>query len=118
MPRSKQNYLRRERRSWALRQKDLAFLLGIKTTTHISRLEHSRSIPNIKTGLAFEVIFGLSPGQLLPALFSLIEEEVMARAATMHKRLSERLDARAVRKRQLCEALLKRATTRSIRQQE
>ncbi len=117
MSRLPQNYLRRERRSWALRQKDLAFLLGVKSTTHISRLEHSKSTPSIKTGLALEVIFGLAPGQLLPGFYDLIEEDVMARAADMHQRLIDRLDARGIRKRNLCDAMLKRANTRSSHQE-
>ena len=32
-------YLRTHRRKWALTQKELAFLLGHKSSTHVSRLE-------------------------------------------------------------------------------
>ena len=109
----RRNYLRRERRSWALRQKDLAALLGVKSTTHVSRLERSKSLPSIRTAIALEVILGLPPERFLPGLYDLVEEDVMARAAKMHERLADRVDIRAVRRRKLCEEMLARSSARA-----
>lgn len=104
-------YLRTHRRKWALTQKELAFLLGHKSSTHVSRLEQGTRIPNKDVVLACEVLFGLTPRSFFPKLYTDIEEAVLARAATLYKRLDKETSHTAMRKKEFLSAALKRAIT-------
>lgn len=106
------NYLRTHRRKWALTQKEIAFLLGRKSSTQVSRLEQGKRIPNMDIVLACEVLFGLMPRSVFPKLYTDIEEAVLARASALYERLDKKTSRVAMRKKEFLSAALKRAITR------
>ena len=110
-----QSYVRTERRGWALRQKDVAFLLGFKSRETISRLERSRRGTPLKTALALELIFGRPPKSMFPGFATKVEDAVMRRAYQMFQRIDGRVDAKALRQRNLLEEMLGRATAQNHR---
>lgn len=105
-------YLRTHRRKWALTQKEIAFLVGNKSAAHISRLEQGKRKPTKEIVLACEVLFGLSPKQCFPKVYEEIEENVLARAATLYERLDHETGKVPVRKKEFLTAALRRAVTR------
>lgn len=113
MPSLIHDYLRTHRRKWAITQKELAFLLGHKSPTHISRLEQGKRIPSKDVVLACEVLFGIPPRSCFPKLYANIEETVLARAATLYERLDNETSKTAIRKKEFLSAALKRAITRN-----
>lgn len=106
------SYLRTHRRKWALTQKELAFLLGHKSPTHISRLEQGKRAPSKEVVIACEVLFGLSPRSCFPKSYAEVEGAVLARAATLYKQLDENTKQVSMRKKEFLSAALKRAITR------
>src|SRR5947199_10723983 len=54
-----QNYLRTYRRRSFLSQDEVAFLLGAKTGTRVTRHEGSNRTPKMETALGYEVLFGV-----------------------------------------------------------
>ena len=106
------SYLRTHRRKWALTQKELAFLFGRKSSTHVSRLEKHKRMPAIEIVLACEILFDTTPRALYPKLYADIEERVLARASKLYERLERETNYTAVRKKELLSVALKRAITR------
>jgi DNA-binding XRE family transcriptional regulator len=80
-------YVRPYRRRWALTQKELAHLLGAKSSTGVSRLERQLRHPSLKVAFAFEIIFGTPAIEMFPSLFTEMEEAVMARAYDLYEQL-------------------------------
>jgi transcriptional regulator with XRE-family HTH domain len=80
-------YLRTFRRSQALTQKELAFLIGVKSGTTISRLEQLKRLPNLSVALACLVIFDAAPFELFPGLFSDVRKAVLERANQLYEEL-------------------------------
>lgn len=107
------NYVRTERRRWALTQKEVADLLGIENRACISRIEQGERIPSLESALALEVLFGEPPKLLFPHIYAETEEALMVRAAALHESLIHSTKAREKRKRDLLELALKRAITLS-----
>ncbi|MGA8149115.1 MAG: helix-turn-helix transcriptional regulator [Gallionellaceae bacterium] len=105
------SYLRTHRRKWALTQKELAFLLGQKSSAHVSRLEQGKRIPSSEVVLACEVLFGTTPRNFFPKLYVDIEKAVLARAATLYERLDKEMSKTALRKKEFLSSILKRAVT-------
>ncbi len=105
-------YLRTSRRKWALTQKELAFLLGHKSPTHISRLEQGKRIPSKEVVLACEVLFELPPRKCFPKLYVEIEEAILTRASTLYERLDKKTSKTATRKKEFLNSALNRAITR------
>lgn len=106
------SYIRTHRRKWALTQKELAFLLGRKSSAHISKLEQAKRSPTVDVILACKILFGVSSGQLLPKLYEEVENEVMARAAELYEKLEGKQSRSAARKKEFLSEVLKRAITR------
>ena len=105
------SYLRTHRRKWALTQEELAFLLGQKSSAHISRLEQGKRLPGTDVVLACEVLFGITPRSLFPKLYEDVEKAVLARAATLYKRLDKEMSKAAMRKKEFLSTILHRAVT-------
>ena len=57
MPYTLENYLRTYRRRAGLSQDEMAFLLGTKSGTKVSRYERLHREPSLRTAFAYEVIF-------------------------------------------------------------
>ena len=113
MKREKANvlcYLRTHRRVWGLTVKDLASLIGLQSASHMSRIEHSKRAPRIEVALACQVIFGIPPSAMFPHVYTLVEDRVMWNIYQLHSALEKTTSLSGLRKRQLCELALKRAT--------
>lgn len=106
------SYLRTHRRTWGLTQKELAFLLGRKSPTHVSRLEKRKRMPSIDIVLACEILFGVTSKEVFPALYEEIEDSVMTRAAAFYEELEHKTGRAALRKKEFLSAVLRRAITR------
>lgn len=70
-------------------QEDIAFLLGFKDSSSVSRFERLTREPDIRTAFACEYILDASTSQLFAPLFNEVKGVVAARAR-------ERLDALAM----------------------
>jgi transcriptional regulator with XRE-family HTH domain len=112
------SYLRTERRTWALTQKELSFLFGRKSSTQVSRLEQGERIPALDIVLACEILFTKTPRELFPKLYAELEEEVVRRAAELFEKLAPETDHTSMRKKEFLMALEKRAITRLNNQKE
>lgn len=103
------NYMRTHRRRWGLTQEELALLLGLRNRTEVSRYELLERKPQLRIALAYFVVFGEQLHQLLPKLYSEVEECVMQQVYQLYQTLDGRTDKVAQRKRALLESVLQRA---------
>ncbi len=81
------NYLKTHRKRAGLTQDEVAFLLGYKNGTKISRLEKSICQPDFRTALALQVFFGTPANEIFPGIFSKVETEVSNRARLLSRKL-------------------------------
>ena len=79
------------RHAFGLEQKQVAFLLGQKTTDPLSRLERGLSIPTLQTALKLEIIYRLPISVLFQGYYEQYKNEVEARLRTtkVHNNNSE-----------------------------
>lgn len=103
------SYLRTHRRRWALTQRELAELLGTKSSTQVSRYERLSRKPKLSVVLACQVIFGVPPDKMFPKLFATIEEDVIRKAYDLYRRLNGGSTRAAQRKLKLITDMLHRA---------
>ena len=105
------NYLRVYRRRWALTQEELAFLLGYRNESIVSRFERQeRRIP-LAAAFACHLIFGAEPRNIFPGLFEQTENGVVRRMYELHQRLRQGKDSQKTSlKLQLLQRALRRAT--------
>jgi DNA-binding XRE family transcriptional regulator len=87
MDRLLKTYLRTFRRRWGLTQTELAFLIGVKSNTLVSRFEELKRTPNLTVAFACEIIFGASPVELFPGLFDDAQDAVYLRANELYEEL-------------------------------
>ena len=116
MPITKTNvlcYLRTHRRVWGLTQLELASLLGLRSASHISRIEHGKYAPKLEVALACQVIFGIPPSAMFPHVYTLVEEEVVRNIYNFHLALGNTNTLSGLRKRGLCDLVLKRAVSKT-----
>ena len=102
-------YLRTHRRVWGLTQPELASLLGLRSASHISRIEHGKYAPKVEVALACQVIFGIPPSAMFPHAYALVEEKVMRNIYRLHLALNNTTSLSGLRKRELFSLALKRA---------
>jgi len=105
-------YVGSQRRRWALEQDELAYLVGLKSGSNVSRIEHGKRHPTIKAALGYEALFGVSASTLFPALFEAVEDALMRRAYKLHEKLSSDDSKKAKVKRQLLQEALARTRSR------
>jgi transcriptional regulator with XRE-family HTH domain len=103
-------YLRTHRLVWGLTQPELASLLGFKSASYMSRIEHSKRAPRVEVALACQVIFGIPPSAMFPHAYTLVEDRVMWNIYQLHLALENTSSLSGLRKRELCELALKRVT--------
>jgi len=101
-------YLRTHRLAWGLTVTELASLIGLRSRSHMSRIEHSKRAPKVEVALACQVIFGLPPSAMFPHVFSQVEDRVMWNIYQLHLALENTTSLAGIRKRELCELALKR----------
>lgn len=98
------NYLRTHRKRAGLSETDLAYLLGCKDASKVSRYEGFDRLPSLKTALLYQAILGTSVAELFAGMYQQAEKEVSKRA----KELSARLEKDGLlneRKRDLLRAI-------------
>jgi len=101
-----------------LTQPELASLIGLRSASHISRIERGKYVPKVELALAFQVIFGIPPSTMFPNIYTLVEEEVIRNIYKYHLALGKTNTLSGLRKRQMCELVLKRAVTTSNQLEE
>ena len=87
MPHSLDNYLRTYRRRSGLSQDEVAFLLGTRCGSKVSRYEHYARQPALETVIAYEVIFQAPVGELFAGIYEKVERRVLGRARLLAKKL-------------------------------
>lgn len=83
------NYLRTNRRRLALSQEEVGFLIGINGEgkgIKVSRDEHSARVPDLRTALAYEAVYGRPIRELFAGMYENIEQEVVGRANVLRHR--------------------------------
>jgi DNA-binding XRE family transcriptional regulator len=80
-------YLRPFRRRWGLTQQELAFLIGVKNGTVISRIEGLKKAPRLEWAVACAVLFDTRALELFPGLFSEVHEDLLRRATELYEEL-------------------------------
>jgi transcriptional regulator with XRE-family HTH domain len=81
------NLLRAQRKCAAFSQDEIAFLLGVRTGSKVSRYEQMLRAPELETALAFEAISNRPVAELFPGLFEKVKAAVQARARELAKRV-------------------------------
>ena len=80
-------YVRPLRRRWALTQRELAFLIGVKNGAAVSRIERLKRSPSLQVTFACALIFGSAPPELFPGLISQIHDDVLRRVTELYDEL-------------------------------
>jgi DNA-binding XRE family transcriptional regulator len=109
------SYLRSHRRRWGLTQGEVAYLLGLKNGSVVSRIERERRRPKLPVALACQVVFDIPTVELFPGLFTEVEDAVMRRTYHLHERLQGNQSASTRTKLDLLDEVLKRAVHRNKR---
>lgn len=105
--------LRPWRRGFALKQKEVASLLGISSTTHVSRLERGERVPSLELAIAFEVLTGEPVCFLFPDAYDKFESRTVVRVRKFLKRIAAVETTSASRKKELLADILARASARN-----
>jgi transcriptional regulator with XRE-family HTH domain len=72
-----------------LTQKEIAYLLGSKSSGAVSKHERSGAAPTLPLALGYEIIFGEPISKLFGELHSSIEKNIECRAAQLQERLGK-----------------------------
>ena len=86
-------------------------LLGIASSTTVSRIERSVRTPTATMMIACSILFGLSHSELFASLSEGAEEVVANAAKDLYDGLQDKTDQRSLRKREFLEAILLRITS-------
>ncbi len=89
MARKLPHYLRTHRKRLGFSQDEIAWLLGCRSGTKVSRYERYVRTPTLATALAYEVIFGVPASQLFAGLFEGVRDVTLRRAALLARRLEQ-----------------------------
>src|SRR2546428_3910907 len=89
MSRRLDNYLRMYRRRAGLSQKEMAFLLGCREESKVSRYERRIRHPNLKTLAAYEAIFGVATRDLFAGVFEKVDKNILKRAQLLAQKLDK-----------------------------
>lgn len=87
MAKKLQNYLRTYRKRFGLTQGEVAYLLGCQNGAMVSRYEHYRRRPSLKTVFAYQAIFKVPPHELFPGIYEEVETEISKRLQDLAKRI-------------------------------
>ncbi len=103
------NYLRSHRKRSGLSQAEVAYLLGSKTGAHVCRHERRQQRPNLKTLIAYELLFQTPIRELYGGVRCEVERGVLKRARLLLQKLRNNGPGkRTVRKIQTLLRLLER----------
>ncbi len=82
------NYLRTYRKRTGLSQDDVAFLLGCRHGTKVSRYERNSRQPGLETVLACELVLSAPVRELFAGIFEKVEVVTLRRARVLARKLS------------------------------
>jgi transcriptional regulator with XRE-family HTH domain len=100
------HYTRRYRLRAGLTQKEMAHLLGSRSPATVCQYEARTREPDLRTALAYQVVFGLPVDKLFPGIHREVEQAVIRRAQHLAQRLSStRSGASLTHKRQALSAI-------------
>lgn len=102
------SFVRAHRRRWGLTQEELATLLGVESSTTVSRIERSVRTPTAPMLIACSILFGLPHAELFASLYEGVEEVVANAAKGLYDRLEEKADPGSLRKREFLEDIFLR----------
>jgi transcriptional regulator with XRE-family HTH domain len=74
------NNIYKMRRNRGLLQKQLALLIGVRSTPQISRYEHGTVLPPLETALLIEIALGVRLPELYPDLYRDLQLLVLKRS--------------------------------------
>ena len=101
-----ENYLRTYRKRSALSQDEVAFLLGCRSGTKVSRYERHSRKPNLETLFGYEMVFGTPAREFFAGVYQKVEKKITNRAQLLTRNLSRATPTpRATRKLQILEAI-------------
>lgn len=109
-------YVEIKRRAGALSQPELAFLLGWQSGSPVSLLEKGRE-PYLSKAFALELLFGVSPADLFPALMIATEDELARRAYELRLSLQAKPSKKNDAKIRLLNEVLARLLERTKQRQ-
>ena len=82
------HYLRRYRLRAALTQKEMAHLLGCQSPATVCQYEARKREPDLRTALAYQVVFGLPVDALFPGIHREVEGKVLIRAGLLSEQMT------------------------------
>ena len=83
------HYVRRHRLRAALTQREMAHLLGSRSPATVCQYEARKREPDLRTALAYQVVFGLPVETLFPGIYREVEREVLIRADRLSIQLAD-----------------------------
>ena len=87
MARKLPSYLRTYRKRAGLTQDEMAYLLGWKSGSIVSRYERLSRRPDLEAALGYQLIFGVPAPDLLPGIQAELEEVITKRAGLLAEKL-------------------------------
>ena len=93
------SYLRSHRKRSGLTQKELAFLVGVKSGAQLSRFERLKRPPSAETLIALMIVFKKGPEELIPAVCDRILKLIHLRSKDLYEELQG--DKRHITKQKL-----------------
>ena len=93
------NYLRSHRKRAGLSQDEVAYLLGCRDGTKVSRYERRTRVPNLETALACEVLFGAAGRELFAGMYEKVSEDIHKRAQVLAEKLSAEGSGKTTRRK-------------------
>lgn len=110
------SYLRPHRRRWGFTQREVAFLIGVKSSTAVSRLESAKRVPSLQTAFACGLIFDAASLELFPDFLSEVQLGVLERTNELYEQLQGNTSKATRGKLDFLEALLARLDVGSTKE--
>lgn len=89
------NYLRAHRKSTGLSQREVAYLLGMKSGSQVSRHELFIRSPELETALAYQALYESPVSELFAGLYEKVEQRTLQRAWLLAVKLNRTPPSRA-----------------------
>jgi transcriptional regulator with XRE-family HTH domain len=96
------------RLTWALTQRELGILLGIRKQT-VSKYEQSSSVPHQKVLISLQLIFSEPAHELFPTHSRSVVRALMINAVSLREALMREPGAASARKRRFLDDLISRS---------
>lgn len=106
-------YLRAHRLRSGLTQGEVAYILGFKSRSHVSRLERGTRQPTHDAASSLALLFGVGVEDLFPAISRRAADGVGTRAYELRQRLKDKSSKAAQAKIAFLEGVVKCATEKS-----